>query len=308
VIYVWFDALINYITGAGFPDDPVAFAKWWPADLHVIGKDINRFHTIIWPAMLMSAGIELPKKVWVHGWLLAAGGDRMSKSRGNMLDPGDVVAAFGPDGARYIALREVAFDRDTEVSWDSFVRRYNADLANDFGNLVNRTVTMASRYLAGQRPSPRSAEASELATTWGATLPGYTERLEACLLHEALGGLWGFVGDANRLVESEQPWTLAKAASGGDDAAAAHLRDVLGDLVEACRLIALAAAPYLPSIAPRVLEQLGYPYAYAADGNGGPPLREELEWGRHAGVPGALGTPAPLFPRLESEAAAAASS
>ena len=152
VIYVWFDALINYITGAGFPDDPEAFAKWWPADLHVIGKDINRFHTVIWPAMLMSAGIELPRKVWVHGWLLAAGGERMSKSRGNMLDPTDVVAALGADGARYVTLREVAFDRDTEVSWDSFVRRYNADLANDFGNLVNRTVTMAGRYLGGDAP------------------------------------------------------------------------------------------------------------------------------------------------------------
>lgn len=306
VIYVWFDALINYITGAGFPDDPVAFAKWWPADLHVIGKDINRFHTIIWPAMLMSAGIEPPKKVWVHGWLLAAGGDRMSKSRGNMLDPGDVVAAFGADGARYVALREVAFDKDTEVSWDSFVRRYNADLANDFGNLVNRTVTMASRYLGGVRPAARSAEASELATTWGVTLPAYARSLEGCLLHDALASLWGFVGDANRLVEAEQPWALAKAANGGDEAAAARLRDVLGDLVEACRLIGLAAAPYLPSIAPRVLEQLGYSYPYATDGNGGPALLEELEWGRHAGVPGSLGTAAPLFPRLETEAAAAA--
>jgi methionyl-tRNA synthetase len=308
VIYVWFDALINYITGAGFPDDPEAFAKWWPADLHVIGKDINRFHTIIWPAMLMSAGIELPKKVWVHGWLLAAGGDRMSKSRGNMLDPGDVVAAFGPDGARYVTLREVAFDRDTEVSWDSFVRRYNADLANDFGNLVNRTVTMASRYLAGQRPAARPAAGSSLAATWATTRSVFGEKLERCLLHEALASLWGFVGEANRLVEAEQPWALAKAAGGGDEAAATRLRDVLGDLVEACRLIGLAAAPYLPSIAPRVLEQLGYPYPYAPDGNAGPPLLDELEWGRHAAQAGSLGTPTPLFPRLESEAAATAPS
>jgi methionyl-tRNA synthetase len=308
VIYVWFDALINYITGAGFPDDPVAFARWWPADLHVIGKDINRFHTIIWPAMLMSAGIELPRRVWVHGWLLAAGGDRMSKSRGNMLDPGDVVAAFGPDGARYVALREVAFDKDTEVSWDSFVRRYNADLANDFGNLVNRTVTMASRYLSGVRPAPRAVAASGLAASWAVALPAYAERLEGCRLHEALAGLWGFVGEANRLVEAEQPWALAKAAAGGDEAAATRLRDVLGDLVEACRLIGLAAAPYLPSIAPRVFDQLGYPYPYAPDGNDGPPLLDELEWGRQAGAPGSLGAPAPLFPRLESEAASAASS
>ena len=194
VIYVWFDALINYITGAGFPDDPEAFAKWWPADLHVIGKDINRFHTIIWPAMLMSAGIALPRKVWVHGWLLAAGGDRMSKSRGNMLDPTDVVAALGADGARYVTLREVAFDRDTEVSWDSFVRRYNADLANDFGNLVNRTVTMAGRYLGGERPAPRPAADAPLAAAWAGALSTYVAKLEALLLHDALAALWDFVG------------------------------------------------------------------------------------------------------------------
>jgi len=145
-IYVWFDALINYITGAGFLEDPAAFERWWPADLHVIGKDIARFHTIFWPAMLWSAGLEAPRQVWVHGWLLAAKGERMSKSRGNFLDPNDFVAAFGSDGARYVVLAEVPFDNDAEVSWDGFVRRYNADLANDFGNLVNRTVSMANRY------------------------------------------------------------------------------------------------------------------------------------------------------------------
>ncbi|MEZ0239334.1 MAG: methionine--tRNA ligase [Chloroflexota bacterium] len=301
VIYVWFDALINYITGAGFPDDPAAFAKWWPADLHVIGKDINRFHTIIWPAMLMSAGIELPRKVWVHGFLLAAGGERMSKSRGNMFDPQDVVNAFGADGARYVSLREVPFDRDADVSWDSFVRRYNADLANDFGNLVNRTVTMAGRYLDGARPEPRGAVAASLASSWEATRTTFTAKLEACVLHEAIAALWAFVGDANRLVEAEQPWVLAKAANGGDAEAAERLQGVLGDLVEACRLVALAAAPIMPAAAPRVLEQLGLPFDYAADGNGGPPLLEQLEWGAARAQGGRLGTPAPIFPRLESE-------
>jgi methionyl-tRNA synthetase len=161
-VYVWFDALINYITGAGFPDDP-DYTKWWPADLHVIGKDINRLHTIMWPAMLMSADLPLPKRVWVHGWLLAQG-ERMSKSRGNFLDPNDVVAALGTDGARFVMLREVAFDRDSDVSWDSFVRRYNADLANDFGNLVNRTVAMAGRYLEGERPA--ATRDGSLAASW----------------------------------------------------------------------------------------------------------------------------------------------
>ena len=224
VIYVWYDALINYITGAGFPDDPAAFERWWPADLHVIGKDIARFHTIFWPAMLWSAGLEAPAKVWVHGWLLSAGGERMSKSRGNIFDPADMVAALGSDGTRYVALREVPFDRDAEVSWDSFVRRYNADLANDFGNLVNRTVSMTNRYLDGVRPAPRSADASPLAAGWAATLDRVRDRLEACLLHDALAELWEFVGGANKTVDAERPWDLAKAAKAGDDAAAEHLR------------------------------------------------------------------------------------
>jgi methionyl-tRNA synthetase len=303
VIYVWFDALINYITGAGFPDDPDAFEKWWPADLHVIGKDIARFHTIFWPAMLWSAGLEAPRRVWVHGWLLAAGGERMSKSRGNFLDPADFVAAFGSDGARYVVLREVPFDRDAEVSWDSFVRRYNADLANDFGNLVNRTVSMTNRYLAGERPAPRAAGESPLAEGWSDTVRLYAERLEACLLHDALAELWEFVSGANKIVDAEKPWELAKAAKDGDEAADARLRSVLGDLIEACRLVGLAVTPYMPSIAPKVLAQLGYAFDYGTDGNGGLPILAELEWGARAGEQGRVGAPEPLFPRLESEAA-----
>jgi methionyl-tRNA synthetase len=309
VIYVWFDALINYITGAGFPDDPEAFARWWPADLHVIGKDITRFHTIIWPAMLMSAGIEPPRKVWVHGFLMAAGGDRMSKSRGNMFDPTDVVAALGADGARYVSLREVPFDKDAEVSWDSFVRRYNADLANDFGNLVNRTVSMAGRYLGGPRPTARPAADAPLAAAWSRAVAEYAAKLDALLLHDALGALWDFVGEANRFVEAEQPWALAKTAKGEDDGATlaqARLESALGDLVEAVRLVSLAAAPFMPTIAPRALAQLGYGYAYEPDGNGGPALLDELAWGRHAGEAGQLGMPEPLFPRLETETAASA--
>ena len=233
-VYVWFDALINYITGAGFPDDPDAFARWWPADLTVIGKDINRLHTIYWPAMLMSAGLEPPRRVWAHGWLTVHG-ERMSKSRGNFLDPVDMVAALGQDGTRYVTLREVAFDRDTDVSWDSFVRRYNADLANDFGNLLNRTVSMTARYLAGERPEP--GPGSSLGAAWPAVFGRYGELVEGCLLHEALATLWEFVGAANRYVDATQPWVVARAAKDGDMAAQAQLRDVLGDLLEACRVI-----------------------------------------------------------------------
>ena len=300
-IYVWFDALINYITGAGFPDDPEAFARWWPADLHVIGKDIARFHTIYWPAMLWSAGLEAPRHVWVHGWLLVQG-ERMSKSRGNFLDPHAVVAALGPDGTRYVTLREVAFDRDTDVSWDSFVRRYNADLANDFGNLVNRTVTMVNRYLGGERPAPRAVADSPLGAAWPETLARYRERLEGCRLHDALAELWEFVGGANKTVDAEQPWTINKAAQAGDAEAAVRLRAVLGDLVEACRLVGLAVAPFMPAMAPRVLEQLGIGYGYAADGNGGPPILDALAWGAVTEPGRVIDAPTPLFPRIESEA------
>ena len=298
-IYVWFDALINYVTGAGFPAHPDEFAKWWPADLPVIGKDIARFHTICWPAMLWSAGMEAPRSVWIHGWLLAQG-ERMSKSLGNFLDPVDVVNTLGADGARYVTLREVAFDRDTDVSWDSFIRRYNADLANDFGNLLNRTVSMANRYFGGERPAP--VPAGTMATAWIDVLAGYREKLDGCRLHDALAGLWEFVGAANRFVDSEQPWTLAKAMKAGDEAAGMRLRAALGDLVEACRLIALAAAPFIPRAAARAMAQLGYEYAYGADGNGGPALLDELRWGAHAAEPGQLAAAEPLFPRIETEA------
>lgn len=298
VIYVWFDALINYITGAGFPDDPEAFAHWWPADLHVIGKDINRFHTIIWPAMLMSTGLELPRKVWVHGFLLTQG-DRMSKSRGNFMDPADVVRSFGADGTRYVSLREVPFDRDADVSWDGFVRRYNADLANDFGNLLNRSLSMARRYVEGARPAPTEGR---LALAWSETRSKLNQAMDRYLLHEALAAVWGFVGDANRLVDAEQPWALARQAGEGDRDAGDRLEGVLADLLEACRLICLAVAPFMPGAAPRALEQLGIGYPYAGDGNAGPPLAELLRWG--ASGAGQIGTPAPLFPRLEAEPAA----
>jgi methionyl-tRNA synthetase len=297
-IYVWYDALINYITGAGFPDDPEAFAKWWPADLHVIGKDIARFHTIFWPAMLWSAGLDAPRRVWVHGFMTVRG-EKMSKSRGNFLDPADLVSAFGIDGARYVTLREIPFDSDADVSWESFVRRYNADLANDFGNLVNRTISMTNRYLGGERPSPTSGS---LADVWADRLPQFVEAIEGCLLHQALSELWELVGAANRHVDAEKPWELAKAAKAGDAGAEERLRGVLGDLLEACRVVALAAAPFLPSSAPRVLGQLGLAYGYGPDGNGGPPLLDALAWGAAAGEPGRVAAPEPLFPRLETEA------
>jgi len=296
-IYVWFDALVNYITGAGFPDDPEAFEKWWPADVHIIGKDINRFHSIYWPAMLMSAGVALPRKVWVHGFMTIQG-ERMSKSLGNMLDPSDMVRTFGADGARYVVLREIAFDRDSDVSWDSFVRRYNADLANDFGNLLNRSLSMTARYTGGERPAPRPVADSPLGAAWAQTWQRYSQAIDAYLLHEALTVLWGFVGEANRFVDVEQPWVLAKQAKSGDEDAQARLAGVLGDLLEACRVISLAATPFMPAIGPRVAAQLGCPYPYEEDGNGGVPLADLAVWGGGP-MSGRTGRQDILFPRID---------
>jgi methionyl-tRNA synthetase len=249
--------------------------------------------------MLMSAGLPLPRKVWVHGWLLAQG-ERMSKSRGNFLEPGDVVAALGRDGARYVTLREVAFDKDTDVSWDSFVRRYNADLANDLGNLLNRTVSMTRRYLEGERPAAGSG--GELGAAWPGHLAAFDAAVRGCLLHEALAALWRFVGAANRYVDAQQPWALAKAAKAGDAAAAARLRDVLGELLEACRVIALAVTPFMPDAAARMLQQLGHPQPYGPDSNGGPDVAELARWGAGS-AGGIVAEPVPLFPRLEVEEA-----
>jgi methionyl-tRNA synthetase len=245
--------------------------------------------------MLMSAGIELPRRVWVHGWLLAQG-ERMSKSRGNFLDPVDVVAALGRDGARYVTLREVAFDKDTEVSWDSFLRRFNADLANDLGNLLNRTISMTRRYLEGERPV--SVPGGELGSVWPEHLAAFDKGIRSCLLHEALADLWRFVGAANRYVDAQQPWALAKAAKAGDAEAAARLRDVLGELLEACRVIALTVTPFMPDAAPRMLAQLGHPFPYGPDGNGGPDVSQLVAWGAGSRS-GEVSEPVPLFPRLE---------
>jgi methionyl-tRNA synthetase len=228
-------------------------------------------------------------------------GERMSKSRDNFIDPLEAVRTFGADGARYVCLREVPFDRDAEVSWDSFTRRYNADLANDFGNLLNRSLTMTQRYLGGVRPAPRPAGESPLGSAWSSTWADYSQRLNSYLLHEALGVLWDFVSEANRFVDSEQPWVLAKAARTGDSEAAERLKVGLGDLLEACRLIGLAAAPFLPGTAPRVAQQLGVEYPYAADGNGGPPLARLLTWAGVAGE-GQLGEQHILFPRIDAAA------
>ena len=247
-IYVWFDALTNYITGAGFPDDPAAFEKWWPADVHIIGKNITRFHCLYWPAMLMSAGLPLPRQVFAHGFMLDKGA-KMSQDARQRARSG---RRWRPWASTACATRCCARFRSTatrDVSYDGFIRRYNAELANDFGNLLNRTLNMVSRYLDGERPAPTHGE---LAHAWSAAWTTYVKAMDTFLLHDALSALWEFVGEANRFVDREQPWTLAKQAKTGDAEATDRLRGVLGDLLEACRVISLAAAPVIPSASARV--------------------------------------------------------
>ncbi|MEP7159119.1 MAG: class I tRNA ligase family protein, partial [Chloroflexota bacterium] len=201
---------------------------------------------------------------------------------------------------RYIVLREVPFDRDADVSFESFVRRYNADLANDFGNLLNRTLNMTTRFVDGQRPSPQTP--SSLASAWARALDTYRAAMEGYLLHDALAAVWGFVGEANRFVDQEQPWALAKQVREGDGTVSERLSNTLGDLLEACRLVGLAVAPVMPTAATRVWAQLGLAWPYQSNGSGGPRLAEQFEWG--AGwTAGKIGSAEILFPRVEIEAA-----
>jgi len=288
------------------PVDVDLVRDWTPVDQYTGGAEHAVMHLLysrFFTKAMRDIGLvhegEPFRKLFNQGQILGADGERMSKSRGNFLDPLDMVAALGTDGVRYVVLREVAFDRDSDVSWDSFLRRYNADLANDYGNLLNRTLAMTARYLDGDKPAPSSGV---LAASWSTTFERYAAKLEACLLHEALEVLWGFVGEANRFVDAEQPWGLVKAVKAGDATAAERLSAVLGDLLEACRVITFTAAPFIPGSAARAAEQLGVEYPYGADGNGGPALAELVAWGTlPAG--GQVGSAAPLFPRLEAEEA-----
>ena len=296
-IYVWFDALTNYLTGAGFPNDQAAMDKWWPADLHVIGKNITRFHCLYWPAMLMSAGLPLPKQVFAHGFMLDRG-QRMSKTTGNTEDPGQAADTFGVDGIRYVVLREVPFDRDADVTYNAFVRRYNADLANDLGNLVNRTVSMSKRYLDGNLPPVTDATAAaddEIRSAAARTVETYHAAMERHHLDEALAAIMELAGAVNGYAEGQAPWSLNKA---GETQRVGHVLAVMG---EACRILGHLLAPVAPTGARAILEQLGVPPAYDARGSGGPGLHELLVWG--APRTGLLtGAPSPIFPRIEAEA------
>jgi methionyl-tRNA synthetase len=293
-IYVWFDALTNYLTGAGFPDDADAFERYWPADLHVIGKNITRFHCLYWPAMLMSAGLPLPKQVFAHGFMLLRG-EKMSKTRGNVLDPDAAVRLFGVDGVRYLVLREIPFDRDGDVTLEGLVRRYNADLANDLGNLLNRAVSMANRYLGGTLPpiAETSAQADgELRDAAGASVAAYHAAMGRHHLDEALAAVISLVRAGNGYAESQAPWVLHK--EGSTD----RVAEVLAAMGEACRILGHLMAPFTPRAASEIERQLGVAPSYDERGAGGPGLASLLAWGAGA-AERRVAAPSPIFPRTE---------
>src|SRR3989441_9382908 len=211
VVYVWGDALVNYITGVGYGTDEATFKRWWPADLHVIGKDITRFHTLYWPALLMSAGLALPKRVFAHGFLTVRG-ERMSRTVGNFIAPKDASDRFGTEGGRYLLLRELPFDRDGDISWETMTDRFNADLANDLGNFVYRTLSMLQRYFDGKVPAPDGdtvALDQQLRTAFERAIRGLDKHMKAVDFTAALDLIWQAVNRGNKYIEESAPWVLA---------------------------------------------------------------------------------------------------
>jgi methionyl-tRNA synthetase len=292
VMYVWVDALTNYITAAGFPDSEGAeFKRWWPADLHVIGKDIVRFHAVYWPAFLMSAGLAVPRQIFSHGWILNRG-EKMSKSVGNVADPFDMVAAYGVDPLRYFFMREVSFGQDGNYSHESIVARINADLANDLGNLAQRSLTMIARQFEAKVPQPAAFSANDQAIldAADAMIGKAREAMKACALHQVLNAVWAVVAEANRYFAGEAPWALAKTDP-------ARQGTVLYVTAEVIRQIAVLALPFMPTSAGKILDLLAIPQSERDFSKLG---------GSHRLAPGAaLPPPAPVFPRyVEPEAKA----
>jgi methionyl-tRNA synthetase len=287
IMYVWIDALTNYITAAGFPDvESDAFTTYWPADLHMVGKDILRFHTVYWPAFLMGAGIAPPKRVFGHGWLLNRG-EKMSKSVGNVLRAEDLTARYGLDPVRYYLLREVPFGADGYISHETMVGRINSDLANDFGNLAQRVLSMIAKNCGGAVPRPGPSEPADEALLGQAR--GLIGRLRECYdgqaFHRALEATWEVVGAANRYVDEQAPWALRKT---DPDRMAA----VLYVLAETIRHLAILTQPVMPGSMARMLDQLAVP----ADKRGFEALDEPLQPGT------ALPKPEGVFPRhVEAE-------
>ncbi|HEX6925615.1 MAG TPA: methionine--tRNA ligase [Longimicrobiaceae bacterium] len=247
-VYVWIDALTNYLSATGFPNP--GYERLWPADLHVIGKDIVRFHCVYWPAMLMSAGVATPRQVWGHGWMTLGGG-KISKSAGVSFTLDEAIGRYGPDALRYFILREIPWDGDGSFTWERFDERYTSELANDLGNLASRTISMVLKYREGVIPE---SGGTQLDRAIEAAVAQYREKMDAYLLHEGAAAALGLVSTANAFVGEQAPWKLAKDPDRGD-----ALDAVLGALARALSISAVLLSPYLPTKALELWRQLGGP-------------------------------------------------
>jgi len=292
VMYVWVDALTNYITGVGFPDtESGAFRRYWPADLHVIGKDIVRFHAVYWPAFLMSAGIEVPRRIFSHGFLFNRG-EKMSKSVGNVIDPFALADAYGVDQLRYFLLREVPFGQDGTYSHEAIVNRINADLANDLGNLAQRSLSMVARQLGGvlPKPGPFSEADKTMLAAADAMIGKAREAMKTQQLHQVLNAVWAVVADTNRYFAGEAPWALAKTDP-------ARQGTVLYVTAEVVRQVAILCLPYMPASAGKLLDLLAVPAEERTFA--------DLGGGRRIAAGATLPAPGPVFPRyVDSEGSA----
>ena len=293
VTYVWFDALLNYITATGYPNDPQQFERRWPA-VHIVGKDILRFHAVIWPAMLMAAGLEVPKHVFAHGWLLV-GGEKMSKSKLTGIAPSEIIDVFGADAFRYYFMRAVSFGHDGSFSWEDLTARYHAELANGFGNLASRTLAMNAKYFDAVMPQAGSLEAAdqEIIDLVARAAREADAHIDAFHIHEALAVVWEIVDELNGYITDMEPWVLAK-----DAAQRERLGTVLATVTEGLRALAVLLSPVIPEATQKLWVALGAtePLGALADQN----LREAGLWSQlPAGTP--QQTLAVLFPRVEQE-------
>jgi methionyl-tRNA synthetase len=290
VMYVWVDALTNYITGVGYPDkEAEAYKRYWPADIHIIGKDIVRFHAVYWPAFLMSAGLELPRQVFGHGFLLHRG-EKMSKSLGNVVDPLELANAFGVDQLRYFLLREVTFGQDGSYSTEAIVNRVNADLANSFGNLAQRTLSFIARNCDGILPTNGKADPADedlLATVREAVAVELPRLFEDLALSQGIEAWLRAVFACNQYIDAQAPWALRKTDP-------ERMTAVLRTLCRAIRDLAIAILPVIPASAGQLLDQMGVP----EEGRDFAALADQASYARLAGSGFILAPPSPIFPRL----------
>jgi len=287
VIYVWFDALLNYITAIGWEHQTEQFKALWPASVHLIGKEIARFHTIIWPAILWALGLELPRLVFAHGWILAEG-EKMSKSLGNVMDPYEMAREFGADTVRYFLLREAPFGTDFSISYEKLRQRYTGDLGNDLGNLLRRSLAMVERYRAGLVPQPVESPIAQRFADLGSRVQSHV--LGALAFRDALEAIWELVAALNREIDEKKPWELNKQGRN------AELDALLYVLCEGLRWLALLLHPFMPEKATQMWRQLGL------EGEPQGKWAEEIVWGKLAGGT-RVASGETLFPRLEPQPA-----